>query len=129
LGNPAVLSVGRAGQHAVVPDVVTHGQQRPRHRALTHPALTHRDRWQGTGRGEPAAEAGGVAAFELVEDRLPQRHQLGAGRFDQYQVRSWRAWYAHITLAMLAAAYLAATRAAEIAREADKGDLEPAATS
>ncbi len=47
---------------------------------------------------------------------------------DQYQVRSWRAWHAHTTLAMLAAAYLAATRAAEIDREAEKGDLEPAAT-
>ena len=43
---------------------------------------------------------------------------------DHYQVRGYRAWYAHITLAMLAAAYLAATRA----REAEKGDLEPAAT-
>jgi SRSO17 transposase len=37
---------------------------------------------------------------------------------DQYQVRSWGAWYAHITLAMLAAAYRAATRAPE----AEKGD-------
>ena len=30
---------------------------------------------------------------------------------DHYQVRDYRAWYAHITLAMLAAAYLSATRA------------------
>ncbi|MFE0026773.1 IS701 family transposase [Amycolatopsis sp. NPDC059021] len=29
---------------------------------------------------------------------------------DHYQVRSWRAWYAHITLAMLAHAWLAASR-------------------
>jgi SRSO17 transposase len=36
---------------------------------------------------------------------------------DHYQVRGYRAWYAHITLAMLAAAYLAATRA----QEAKKG--------
>jgi SRSO17 transposase len=43
---------------------------------------------------------------------------------DQYQVRSWRAWHAHITLAMLAAAYLAATRA----REAEKGDLAAVVT-
>ena len=43
---------------------------------------------------------------------------------DHYQVRSWRAWHAHITLAMLAAAYLAATRAQEV----EKGDLQPAAT-
>jgi SRSO17 transposase len=45
---------------------------------------------------------------------------------DQYQVRDYRAWYAHITLAMAAAAYLAATRAA--AGAAEKGDLQPAAT-
>jgi hypothetical protein len=37
---------------------------------------------------------------------------------DHYEVRGYRAWYAHITLAMLAAAYLAATRA----QEAKKGD-------
>jgi SRSO17 transposase len=44
---------------------------------------------------------------------------------DQYQVRSWRAWHAHITLAMLAAAYLAATRA----QETEKGDPQPLATA
>lgn len=43
---------------------------------------------------------------------------------DHYQVRSFRAWYAHITLAMLAAAYLATTRAAEHAG-GEKGDLDP----
>jgi len=30
---------------------------------------------------------------------------------DHYQVRTWRAWYAHITLSMLALAWLAASRA------------------
>jgi SRSO17 transposase len=29
---------------------------------------------------------------------------------DQYQVRSWRAWYVHITLSMLALAWLAASK-------------------
>ena len=32
---------------------------------------------------------------------------------DDYQVRTWRGWYAHITLSMLALAWLAAVRAAE----------------
>jgi SRSO17 transposase len=41
---------------------------------------------------------------------------------DEYQVRSWRAWYAHITLAMLAHAWLAVSRSL-----AAKG--EPAPTS
>jgi SRSO17 transposase len=30
---------------------------------------------------------------------------------DHYQVRTWRAWYAHITLSMLALAWLSASRA------------------
>ena len=30
---------------------------------------------------------------------------------DQYQVRTWRAWYAHITLSMLALAWLAGAKA------------------
>jgi SRSO17 transposase len=41
---------------------------------------------------------------------------------DHYQVRSWRAWHAHITLSMLALAWLAASRA-----QAAKGDPPPAA--
>lgn len=41
---------------------------------------------------------------------------------DHYQVRTWRAWYAHITLAMLAHAWLAVTRTV-----AAKG--EPASTN
>src|SRR2546428_117497 len=35
---------------------------------------------------------------------------------DQYQVRRYDAWYAHITLAMTAAAFLVATRAVEAAK-------------
>jgi SRSO17 transposase len=40
---------------------------------------------------------------------------------DHYQVRSWRAWYAHITLSMLAHAWLVAVRAQLI-----KGEPAPA---
>ena len=40
---------------------------------------------------------------------------------DHYQVRSWRAWYAHITLSMLALAWLAASKA-----QAEKGGSVPA---
>ncbi|WIX83962.1 IS701 family transposase [Amycolatopsis carbonis] len=39
---------------------------------------------------------------------------------DQYQVRSWRAWYAHITLSMLAHAWLAVSRSL-----VTKGEPEP----
>jgi SRSO17 transposase len=40
---------------------------------------------------------------------------------DHYQVRSWRAWHAHITLSMLALAWLAASKA-----QAVKGEPAPA---
>ncbi|TQC37003.1 IS701 family transposase, partial [Rhodococcus sp. WS4] len=39
---------------------------------------------------------------------------------DHYQVRTYRAWYAHITLSMLALAWLAGTKT-----EAVKGESEP----
>jgi SRSO17 transposase len=45
----------------------------------------------------------------------------GEAGLDHYQVRSWRAWYAHITLSMLALAWLAAARA-----QAVKGEPAPA---
>jgi SRSO17 transposase len=43
---------------------------------------------------------------------------------DHYQVRSWRAWYAHITLSMLALAWLAAAR-----EQAAKGEPPPATST
>jgi SRSO17 transposase len=42
---------------------------------------------------------------------------------DQYEVRRWPGWYRHITLALLAHAYLTVTRA--VAVEAEKGGLPP----
>jgi SRSO17 transposase len=75
----------------------------------------------------PLRELIRVAGARWAIEECFQTAKNEAG-LDHYQVRSWRAWHAHITLAMLAAAYLAATRAAEISREAEKGDLEPALT-
>jgi SRSO17 transposase len=40
----------------------------------------------------------------------------GEAGLDHYQVRTWRAWYAHITLSMLALAWLAAGRATAVKR-------------
>ena len=57
--------------------------------------------------------------------RVPKAGR-GRPRTRPDQVRDYRAWYAHITLSMLAAAYLAATRAAEHQRAAEKGDPQPA---
>jgi SRSO17 transposase len=46
----------------------------------------------------------------------------GEAGLDHYQVRTWRAWYAHITLSMLALAWLAASKASAV-----KGEPAPAA--
>jgi SRSO17 transposase len=43
---------------------------------------------------------------------------------DHYQVRSWRAWYAHITLSMLALAWLAASKTIAL-----KGETAPTTTA
>ncbi|MCA1612545.1 MAG: IS701 family transposase [Acidobacteria bacterium] len=48
---------------------------------------------------------------------------------DQYEVRSWHGWYRHITLALLAHAYLTATRAAAARREAEKKRVLDAAAA
>ena len=52
---------------------------------------------------------GGSGAGQQVESEVTYR--TSEAGLDQYQVRSWRAWYAHITLSMLALAWLAASRA------------------
>lgn len=46
----------------------------------------------------------------------------GTVGLDQYEVRKWNAWYRHITLALLAHAYLEVTRLH--ANEAQKGGQE-----
>jgi SRSO17 transposase len=48
---------------------------------------------------------------------------------DQYEVRSWTAWYRHITLAMWALALLTVMRAGTIAVEALKQSLPPPQTA
>ena len=54
-----------------------------------------------------------------VEECIQQAK--GEAGLDHYQVRTWRAWHAHITLSMVALAWLAASRA-----QAGKGGLGPA---
>jgi SRSO17 transposase len=62
-----------------------------------------------------------VAASRWHIEECFQQAKNEAG-LDHYQVRSWRAWYAHITLSMLALAWLAASKA-----QAAKGEPAPAA--
>jgi hypothetical protein len=55
----------------------------------------------------------------IVTHRFEQaKRQVGV---DYYQVRRYDAWYRHITLAMLAHAYLAVTRATATARTSGGG--------
>ncbi len=52
-------------------------------------------------------------------------HAKGQVGLDQYEVRRWQAWYRHITLALLAHAYLAVTRLTavpEAEEKEEKGD-------
>ena len=78
----------------------------------------------GSGVTEPGLQADSPRLYSFDLQRSTRR---GSGRahsghmclrsakseagLDHYQVRSWRAWYAHITLSMLALAWLAASRA------------------
>ena len=73
----------------------------------------------------PLPELIRVAGARWAIEECFQAAKNEAG-LDQYQVRDYRAWYAHITLAMAAAAYLAATRATTGAEE--KGDPRLATT-
>src|SRR5690349_18846938 len=60
----------------------------------------------------PLRELIRVAGTRWAIEECFQTAKNEAG-LDHYQVRTFRAWYAHITLAMLAAGYLAVTRAHE----------------
>ena len=61
------------------------------------------------------------ARWAVEESFQTAKNEVG---LDNYQVRRYDAWYAHITLAMAAAAFLAATRAIE----AEKGAAIPTQT-
>jgi SRSO17 transposase len=59
-----------------------------------------------------------VAGMRWHIEECFQQAKNEAG-LDHYQVRTWRAWYAHITLSMLALAWLAATKARAAKGESD----------
>jgi SRSO17 transposase len=61
------------------------------------------------------------ARWAIEESFQTAKNEVG---LDHYQVRRYHAWYAHITLAMAAAAFLTATRA----HEAEKGATVPRQT-
>ncbi|GAA3759465.1 hypothetical protein GCM10022225_51130 [Plantactinospora mayteni] len=61
-----------------------------------------------------------VAGARWAVEECVQQAKNEAG-LDEYQVRDWRAWYAHITLAMAAYAWLVVARSLAV-----KGELVPA---
>ena len=65
------------------------------------------------------ADLAWVAGSRWHVEECFQQAKNEAG-LDHYQVRAWRAWYAHITLSMLALAWLAASKA-----QAIKGEPAP----
>ncbi len=62
-----------------------------------------------------------------IEEAIEQAK--GEVGLDQYEVRSWRGWYRHITLSMLAHSYLAVTRIAANSEAAKGGAPRPAGAS
>ena len=73
----------------------------------------------------PVAALARVAGTRWVIEEGFERAKGEVG-LDQYEVRSWAGWHRHVTLCLLAHAFLAVTRAAANAG-GDKG--APAATS
>jgi SRSO17 transposase len=63
-----------------------------------------------------------VAGSRWAIEECFQQAKNDAG-LDHYQVRDWRAWYAHITLSMAAHAWLVVTKTL-----AAKGEPAPART-
>jgi SRSO17 transposase len=80
----------------------------------------------------PLRELIRVAGTRWAIEECFQTAKNEAG-LDHYQVRTFRAWYAHITLAMLAAGWLAVTRAdehqADRAQKGDPGSVVTATTT
>ena len=88
-------------------------------RSLSDPAEIAYYACYGPRRSSTADLAWTAASRWHIEECFQQaKNEAG---LDQYQVRSWRAWYAHITLSMLALAWLAASKA-----QAEKGGSVPA---
>jgi SRSO17 transposase len=59
------------------------------------------------------------SAWRIEEGFEQAKGEVG---LDHYQVRRWPGWYRHITLALLAHAFLAVTRAQATSPEQAKGD-------
>ena len=83
---------------------------------------TEKDPTPGHLAGGPLHSAGGRAEKDPTRAPRCAAHPTQTAKnevgLDQYQVRRYDAWYAHITLAMAAAAFLAVTRTIEATKGA-----------
>src|SRR5919202_7048061 len=75
--------------------------------------------------GTPLAELVRVAGsrWAIEESFESAKGEVG---LDQYEVRCWPGWYRHVTLALLAHAYLTVTRAAAVEKGVGSSRLAPA---
>ena len=88
-------------------------------RSLTSPDEISYYACSGPRRSSTADLAWAAGSRWHIEECFQQAK--GETGLDHYQVRTWRAWYAHVTLSMLALAWLSAARA-----QAAKGEPAPA---
>ncbi len=79
-------------------------------------------------RDSSLADLARVAGSRWNIEEYFQQAKNEAG-LDHYQVRDYRAWYAHITLSMLTLAWLAATRAQIAEADLVKGASVPLVTA
>lgn len=77
-------------------------------RSISDPAQIAYYICHGPARSRPVDLAWTAGSRWHVEEAFQQAK--GEAGLDHYQVRSWRAWYAHITLSMLGLAWLAASK-------------------
>jgi SRSO17 transposase len=66
-----------------------------------------------------------VASTRYTVEQCIEEAKGGTG-FDRYEVRTWPSWYRHITLSMLAHAWLADRRSQEVAGSGEKSSAERA---
>jgi SRSO17 transposase len=88
-------------------------------RSLSDPTEVAYYRAYGPAATPPAALVRVAGVRWAIEEGFERAKDLVG--LDQYEVRRWRAWYRHITLALLAHAYLEVTRAQATAVPAQDG--------
>ena len=74
--------------------------------------------------GQAHPHAPYATELAVCDETIEERFQTSKGLvgLDHYQVRQHPAWYRHVTLAMVALAFLAVTRAQATSPERTKGD-------